>query len=379
LKILVNAIGIVDSGGLKVLEKFFAECILSNEQNEFIILLTKGSLVDSLKSKYQNHKIFTFKQLEFKNYIHRLFYENTVFKKLIALHGIDFIYNFTATAQFFLNCPQLVKIHNLLYYSKKLDSHYIKQYKISLWLKQVFFKRIVFKAMLNQSQYIEIQAKHVQAHLSDFIKIKNKNFFIKSDIDVESSSFNEPKKYDFTRKLKFLFIAGPHFEYTHKNFKEFVNAMTEIDKLGINFEINITLTKEQLLKSKFWNNALNIKTNFYGYIKDSNKMNALFSDNTILVSTSVIETLGLHVIEAIKNGIATITPNEYYAIDVYGKNRYAYDLFDIDSFRKTVKKFMNDEGSIIKQNILLQQEHLKLNEMSKLSKIDEVFKEVLHV
>jgi hypothetical protein len=44
----------------------------------------------------------------------------------------------------------------------------------------------------------------------------------------------------------------------------------------------------------------------------------LFCDNTILISTSIIETLGLHVIEGIKNGITTITPDESYANIVYG-------------------------------------------------------------
>jgi len=379
LKILVNAIGIVDSGGIRVLDKLLAECISSNEQYEYIILLTKSNILDHLHNKYQNQEIFTFKQLEFKNYIHRLFYENAIFKKLIAKHEIDLVYNFTGTAQFFLNCPQLVKVHNLLFYSKKLDRQYIKKSRVFLWLKQVFLKRIVFKIMLNQSKYIEIQAMHVQSHLSDFINIKNKQLFIKSDIEVENYSFDEPKKYDFNKKLKFLYIVGPHFDYMHKNFKEFVNAMIEIDKLGINFEINITLSKEQLLESNLWNNALNSKTNFYGYIKDSNKIRALFTDNTILVSTSVIETLGLHVIEAIKNGIVIITPNEYYAIEVYGRNRYGYDLFDINSFCEIVKKFINDESGIIEKNILIQQEHLRVNEKGKLNKIDDVFKEVLNV
>ena len=49
--------------------------------------------------------------------------------------------------------------------------------------------------------------------------------------------------------------------------------------------------------------------------------NSLFYDNTVLISTSVVETLGLHVIEGIKNSVI-ITPNEQYADVVYGKNRF---------------------------------------------------------
>lgn len=379
MKILVNGIGITDSGGVSVLEKLLEECTNPDEKNEFIILLSKSNFIDSLIDKYANNKNLTFRKLEFKNYFHRVYYENTTFRKLIARYEIDLVYNFTSTTQLFINCRQLLKIHNLLYYSKKLDKSYIRNLNILLWLKQVFFKRIVFKFMLNNSKYIEIQSSHVLTYLSDYIDIKNKHIYIKSDIEIEDQSFYKPKHYNFNKKIKFLYIVGPHFDYTHKNFKDFINAMIELDKLRVDFEINITLTKEQLLKSKIWNNTLDSKTNYFGYIEDSNKMHSLFSDNTILVSTSIIETLGLHVIEAIKNGILTITPNEDYAREVYGPNRYGYDLFDISSFCKTFRNIITDDNEIIEKKILFQQKYLRENEMTKFNKIDDVFKEVFNV
>ena len=60
-------------------------------------------------------------------------------------------------------------------------------------------------------------------------------------------------------------------------------------------------------------------------------MTELFCDNTILISTSVIETLGLHVIEGIKNGVITIAPDEEYANTVYGENMFKYELFNKDA------------------------------------------------
>ena len=72
--------------------------------------------------------------------------------------------------------------------------------------------------MLNKSKYIEIQSKHVKKYLSDYINVKNKHIFIKSDVDVSAISFMKPKDYDFSKKLKFLYIVGPHFDYTHKIF-----------------------------------------------------------------------------------------------------------------------------------------------------------------
>jgi len=78
--------------------------------------------------------------------------------------------------------------------------------------------------------------------------------------------------------------------------------MLELNERGVDFEINITLTNVQLSNSKVWDLSLSSKTNFLGYINDQEKMTELFCDNIILISTSIIESLGLHVIEGIKNG-----------------------------------------------------------------------------
>lgn len=378
MKILVNGIGIIDSGGIKVLEKLLNECISSNESNEYLIVLSDTELINHLIEKYKSYDIFIFETHIFKSYLHRMYFENFKFNNLVKKHNIDLVYNFTSTFQFFLNRPQLIKVHNLLYYSTKLDNCYIKESKLFLWFKQIFIKRVVFKFMLNQSRFIEIQSKHVKDHLADFIDIKNKNIFIKSDIDVHETSFSSLKTYDFSEKLKFLYIVGPHFQYTHKNLQDFTNAMIEMNKLNLNFEINITLNEGQLLESKAWNDTLNSKTNFLGYIKDSNKVKSLFQNNTILVSTSIIETLGLHVIEAIKNGVVTVTPDEEYAKDVYGTRCYSYDLFNMSSFSKTILNMLNDKEKVA-ETILSQQKYLKENEMKKFTNIVDVFRGVLNV
>jgi hypothetical protein len=378
LKILVNGFGISDSGGVKVLEKLLRECVEAREDNQFVIMLTHSHLIEALVDKYQIYDMFSFKVCKFNNYIHRLYYENSTFRVLIAQYGIDLVYNFTASTQFFLDCPQLVKMHNLLWYSKKLDHCYKRDSHFILWIRQIVLKRVVFKFMLNKSKYIEIQSKHVEECISDYINIKNKHIFVKSDVDVTDNAFRAPRKYDFSKKLKFLYIVGPHFNYTHKNFLDFTNSMVELAKLNVDFEISITLQKHQLAGSKLWNELLNSRTDFHGYIDDPKKLEALFCDNTILISTSVIETLGLHVLEGIRNGVVTITPNEDYAEVVYGKKRYSYELFDVNSLCKTIAGVVRDVD-IIADTIRAQQRYLRENEMSKFKNIVAVFREVLDV
>ena len=124
--------------------------------------------------------------------------------------------------------------------------------------------------------------------------------------------------------------------------------------------------------------SLNSKTNFLGYISDQEKMKELFCDNTILISTSIIETLGLHVIEGIKNGVITIVPDEEYANTVYGKNIFKYKLFNKDSLVDTIMSVMNYKGSYDEKFIFLQN-NLRQSEVNKFGSILDVFDEVKNV
>jgi len=104
----------------------------------------------------------------------------------------------------------------------------------------------------------------------------------------------------------------------------------------------------------------------------------LFCSNTILISTSIIETLGLHVIEGIKNGVITIAPNESYARIVYGDNMNLYDTLNSDSLLNAIQVVLNSD-SPHSELILSLQDRLKKSEMAKHHNILNIFKEVLNV
>ena len=107
-------------------------------------------------------------------------------------------------------------------------------------------------------------------------------------------------------------------------------------------------------------------------------MKELFCDNTILISTSIIETLGLHVIEGIKNGVITIAPDEEYANSVYGENMFKYKLFNKGSLLGAIMSVMNYKEPY-SEKILSLQDDLRQSEVSKFDSILDVFDEVINV
>ena len=370
MNILVNALGIKDSGGLRVLGKFLSEISTCSVNNYYIVCFESNNILD-FESKYSKKNIF-FILSSRSNIWQRLYYENFYFRKIIEDKNINLIYNFSGTYQFFQSVPQILKIQNLMFYCKKLDNTYFKKKYYFLWLKQIFIKRLFFNIMLNKSNYIEVQSSHVVDNISPYISNRPRKFFIKSDVDVSSNLFLNPKNYNFNKTIKFLFVVGPHFEDLHKNFTEFVNAMISLDNQNLNFEINITLSRIQLEKSKNWDVSLNSKTNFLGYISDEKLMNNQYCDNTILISTSIIETLGLPIMEGIKNGIYVITPDEVYASTVYGDSVIKYELFNYDSLQKTIMALIKSKD-LPSKRISSTQRDLRQGEMLKSKSCVEMF------
>ena len=373
--ILINTLGIQDSGGITVLDKVLNEC-LHDKLNDYLIVCNSNKNINMLYNVYKDTSHFTFEFFNIKSLLYRLYIENIIFRRLCRRHSIELIYNFSGSAQFYLKIPQLVKLHDLSFFSKSVDEAFFLKKKYFKWLQQVLFKRLVFSSMINQSDYIEMQSNHVQGYVSDFVNISNKQLFFKSDINIEGGNFQDPVVIDFNKKVRLIYIVGPHFESIHKNFDVFIRAMLDLKDQGVNFEIVITLTKEQLHHSNLWNRSLDFYTTFLGYTPQYELIKN-FQRNTILVSTSIIETLGLHVIEAIQNGVTVIVPNEKYSLSVYGPSVSTYETFNHASLAEAIKNINSLNCSTLNSTVIKNQKFLIRNERSKFHHIVEIFNIIL--
>jgi glycosyltransferase involved in cell wall biosynthesis len=374
--ILVNALGIRDSGGLATLKKTLNE-LKSEIHNDYYIFTFEGKYLSNLLANYINVSHLHFLTIKDKGIIYRICYENFYFPFFCKNNHIVLIYNLTGSSQFFSKILSIVKVQNLLFFSKKLDLAYIDHNKWWLWIRQVWLKRLVFSFMLRNSKHIEIQSEHVKEELSKFININNKNFYVKSDIHVEPIEKLITRQYNFQESVTFLFITGPHFYLPHKNIVDFVKSMVRLLELGMDYRINITLSYEQLNKSGLWNNQLNNVTSFLGYLDETKKIQSLYTDNSILVSTSVIETLGLHVIDAILNDIVCIVPDENYSEFVYGVDIPTYKLYDDNSLTMEILKLTSCNNHECQSIISSCQSHIFESEKRKIKSSVSLFTQIV--
>ena len=376
MKVLVNTFGISSAGGITVLKKTIYE-FLENQENQYYIFVFSNQNILNLVKEFNNIDNIHFKIYNDYGILFRLLRENLYFLSFVLTNHISLIYNFTGTRQLLFGIPTIVKIQNLLFFTKKLDSIYFDNNKKFLWLKQIWLKRFIFGFMLKFTKNLEIQSIHVKKELSNFINVENKNFFIKNDFLVDQNHISKPKKYDFNKEITFLYVVGPHFSFLHKNIGDFVKTMVMLFNSGLNFRINITLTYEELKRSGLWNDKLNKITSFLGYIDGDKRMKTLFCDNVILISTSVTETLGLHVIEATLSGVLCIVPKEPYSEKVYGDSVLTYNLFDCESLKRTIIQLKSYNKSACHGLILDNQRYICHNENDKYSNSLSIFTDIL--
>ena len=370
IRILFNALGIQDSGGISVLVKTLNE-LNHSRRHKVYIFLYRNSNTSSVVDHFEQSSNLNFVYVYNRNLFIRMLYENFYFLYFSRINRINLVYNFSGSAQIFNRKIQLIKIQNILFYSKQLDKTYFNKKQYLKWVKTVFVKRILLFPMLKLTQYVEIQSDHVKSNICDYLDLKNKTLFVKSDFQVTKMALSNPKVYNRSQKLTILFIVGPHYALLHKNIDDFNRAMLELIKYDINFEIKITLTREELNSCSSWNNTLDSRTKYLGYVKREN-ISELFQDNSILISTSIIETLGLHVIEAIIHGIITIVPRLDYSECVYGFDVRKYELFDPKSLCSAIIQILNMKDNKVKEIIKKNQDYLYYNEQKKHDNILEV-------
>jgi len=375
-RVLINALGIQNSGGLTILRKTLVE-LSSDQDNQYYCEVYNGKYMTNLINDFASQGNINFSVRRNYGNLYRLIYENINFPLIVKRKKINLIYNFSGSNQFYSGAISIVKVQNLLFFNKSLDAIYFNKRLHYLWFIQIFMKRFLLVLMLKRAKYIEIQSTHVKDELSNFLSLNKKTFFVKSDFLSNKANYLSPKKYNFEDEITFLYIVGPHFEMPHKNFSDFVKAMIlQLDN-GFKFKIKISLSAEQLHQSIIWDKRLDKVTSFLGYIDDKKIMKGIFKDNSILISTSTIETLGLHVFEAIFNGILCIVPKEPYSYRVYGDKILTYDLFNPESLCNTILEAMTYDSLMCNELTKSSREYITETESKKYKSIREIFDAVL--
>ena len=125
MKVLVNAFGISSAGGITVLKKTIYE-FLENQENQYYIFVFKNQNILNLLKEFNNIDNIHFKIYNDYGILFRLLRENLYFLSFVLRNNISLIYNISGTRQLLFGIPTILKIQNIVYWTKKLDSEFLE-------------------------------------------------------------------------------------------------------------------------------------------------------------------------------------------------------------------------------------------------------------
>lgn len=317
-KVLVVDVAAEKGGALTVLNDYIEKFSRDTKAEYYFVL--------SNVYKEENGNI-KFIQLPWvkNSYAHRLFFDLVFIYYLIHKYEIDEIYSLQNNAFICTSLPQTVLLHNALFFSERKYSY--KQSK-SIWLYQNIISRYV-RFSLNYTKNVIVQANWIKKVLI------NKWGISEDSIVVDKPSFEVPdiiKPVCLPDGTSFFFPANGA---VYKNHLYMMKAFKTINDFA---SLVLTGTFEDLnSECKRYIEQNNLNVFFLGNL-NKDEMCYVYK-NTVLVFPSLIETVGLPLLEAkALNSRILAIDLEYSkeALDNYDNVRY-FSPYDIDELTRLME------------------------------------------
>lgn len=301
------------------------ESLINQDQN--LVNITFGK-----RYKFNlNSEITLIYPLKFLNLAYRFLIEQ-VFVLLISIFKkpkkIIMLGNFPCL---FAHSPQKIFFHNLLYIYCLKDR---KQYSFKLFLESLFWEFCINKV----NPIICVQSKFIEKSLENYFRRKLKIKIIGSPT-INFKTNNRLKDFSLIDKKVQISEKGfqnflyPANFYIHKNHK----LLFQCSKFFSNNRIKIHLTfQKKFIKTIKYDLSPFV---FYDYLNDE-ELNYLYSNINALIYPSLIESLGMPLLEITNYKKPVIAINSSYvkaAID----NFYAFEPNN-ESLCYSIMEYIND-------------------------------------
>jgi len=245
-----------------------------------------------------------------KSWLHRIYCDLIYVRRLIKEYHINSVINLQNVAIPFVHVPQTVYLHNaipLTDYKFSIKNEYI------LW----FYKNVIGKLIMHNLKYancIIVQAEWIKELLIKY-------GFLPSIINVErvESTFVTDSETRIDTEQAIFFYPASSMSY--KNHSVVLKACSMLKEKGIRdyrvvFTLNPNVDKNAM-KIKELSTQLGLPTDFVGTL-NHDQMSKMYRQ-TILLFPSLLETVGLPLIEAKQFNSRIIVADLPYAKEAIGK------------------------------------------------------------
>lgn len=323
MRIVVNDIAVSpDSGGVySILQDFYQELIQTNDENEWIFLLSGDYLNET-----EHIKVIIYPTLK-TNWIKRLGFEMFFGRKIINDLQPDVYFSLQNTMTFGIKAnKKIAYVHQPLSFQKDIKFSLFKRNERNLAIHQKFIGKFINFSLKRNKPLIIVQTRWMKN------AIINLKIAIDSNIRViKPKEMNKSIKKISNLEREFFFPSIIRTYKNHKVILDAVNKMKESD-----FNVKFTGYESDLEQYE----PIDKKINFIGKINRDD----VYEEYTksVLIFPSLMETYGLPLAEAKSTGTIIFAADLDYAHEVIGKynNVYYFDPNSSEDLAKLMSDFL---------------------------------------
>ena len=230
MKIMVFDVPAESGGALSVLNEFYNELKL-NQENEYFFVLSLPEFKET-----SNIKVLRFPWVK-KSWGHRLFFDHVIAPRLIKEYEIEQVLSLQNVIIPYTSVYQSVLVHNALPFS---EFRFRWREDKLIWVYQNIIGKIIVKSV-KKADHIIVQTNWMKKKLVEQLKINADSIeIIKPKVDLEIKEFFQKTKESFS--TFFYPASGVVF----KNHKVIVDACLKLKEDGINeYTVIFTLNGDE--------------------------------------------------------------------------------------------------------------------------------------
>ena len=325
MNVFVVDVAAEHGGAVTILDQYLEE-FKSDLENNYIVALSTINYDDCSNIR------FVYYPWVKRSYIHRLWFDLVYCRKLIKKYRADKVLSLQNGAVSAGKVEQEVYFQNALPISEKRYS--IVESK-KLWIYQNVLGRY-WRNSLKDASLVYVQAEWIKKALNEKWRIQNKKIIVKKPI-LDKKYSKQGLRND--NSLVFFYPANTALYKNHKKLiKAFITASDEMKP--VDMTLVLTCDEEDLSERDKQLVEKNTNIKYVGKLNQE-QMLEMYRSST-LIFPSLIETVGLPLMEAKATGAFILASDMKYAHEAVGEyNKVLYfDAFKADEIKSTIIEYV---------------------------------------
>lgn len=320
-KIAIFDVPAESGGALAILEHYYRLALIDT-RNEYLFIVSTPVFANATNIEVRNY------QWVKKNVFLRFFFEIFTARRIIRKYKIQKIISLQNFPIFSRNKNQVLYLHNALLVSDYRFS-FFKERK--LWV----YNRVLSKFLsivINKAKTIIVQTESMRNKL-----IKNNNF--KGEIQVLKPSITFEKPILLPEKSSKIRFFYPASFQSYKNHEIIISALMTLEKRILDqIEVIFTIKLNDVINTTLYKIISNHKLPIVFVGNLDRKALSDYYLTSVLVFPSLIESLGLPLLEAMYFNASIISTNLDFSVEIL-KDYIKADFYQFDNFNQLAQIF----------------------------------------